>query len=55
MITDEKLEEFEDLAKPLIKFLNDNFHPMMKIIITTDNAELVEGYANIHTDEYVKD
>lgn len=58
MIIDKKTrDEFEKLAKPLILFLNnsDIFHPHMKIIITSTNAEVLEGSFNVVTTEYVKD
>jgi hypothetical protein len=37
------LEEFKVLCKPLNEWLQKNYHPHAKIIIETDNAEIVEG------------
>lgn len=51
----EKQEEFEKLAKPLIKWLNDNMHPHAKVIIETGRAEVIEGYYGFTTDKYIKD
>ncbi len=48
-------QEFEQLARPLIKFLNDNGHPHMHIVITTSDAEISEGVTAFSTDEYIKD
>jgi len=41
--TKEKSNEFKLLAKPLIKFLNDNYNPHCKIIIGSTSAEIVSG------------
>jgi hypothetical protein len=46
---------FEETAKPLIKWLNENGHPHMTIIVTTTHAELLEGVCAINTNEFVKD
>lgn len=51
----EKQLEFESLAKPLVKFLNDNYHPHVSIIITPDSAEILSGEMAFHTEEYIKD
>ena len=48
-------KKFEEVARPLIKYLNDNHHPMTKIIIETDSAEVVEGCMSFVTKEYIKD
>jgi hypothetical protein len=39
----EKLEEFHALCKPLNEWLQKNCHPMARIIIEYDHAEIVEG------------
>ena len=54
-MVDVKRKEFEVLAKPLIKFLNDNCNPHASIIITPDSAEVVYGEAAFYTKEYIKD
>lgn len=46
---------FEEAAKPLMKYLNENHHPMTKIIIETDSAEVVEGCMSFRTEEFIKD
>lgn len=47
--------EFEQLAKPLIKFINDYYHPHAMIIITPDSADILSGEMSIYTEEYIKD
>lgn len=36
-------KEFEQMAKPLNEWLQKNFSPHAKVIITSDGAEIVEG------------
>ena len=52
---EEKREEFKELSRPLIKWLNDNYHPHVKIIIDPTSAELVEGLMSFCTVDYIKD
>jgi hypothetical protein len=35
--------EFEKACRPLIKYLCENHHPHVKVIVTTTDAELLEG------------
>ena len=39
----DEIEEFEALARPMIKWLNDNWHPHVTVIITPTSAELLSG------------
>lgn len=55
ILSEEKRAEFEEAAKPLIKWLNDNCHPHVTVVTTTTTSELSEGVASIVTHEYVKD
>lgn len=48
-------DEFEELVKPLIKFLNDRGHPHMKIIVNTGGAELIEGLIGMTAEEFYLD
>lgn len=54
-ISEEKRKEFEEIAKPLIKWLNDNCHPHCSVLVDSTSAELVEGVACINTDEFLRD
>lgn len=51
----EQVSEFEALSRPLIKFLNDNCHPHVTVILTADSSEICEGVAAIRTADYIKD
>lgn len=55
ILTKEQLLEFEVASKPLIKFLCDNFHPHVTVIVTPSDAEICEGSALIKCDEFIKD
>ncbi len=41
--TNVKTRIFSDLCKPLMRYLSDNHHPHCTVILTSTNAELVEG------------
>lgn len=47
--------EFNEVVKPVIKWLNDNCHPHVTVIITPTGAELTEGVMAVNTMEFVKD
>lgn len=53
--TPEQREEFAKLIMPLIKYLNDNYHPYTTITITSTGAELSEGIYGIQTNQYIEE
>lgn len=54
-MTQEQKEQFEEKARELMKWLNENGHPHMSIIITPTTAELLEGCIAFTTEEYLRD
>ena len=50
-----RLDEFQALCDPLIKWLNDNANPHSKIIVTTGSAELLSGERAYHSTKFIKD
>ena len=46
--------QFEELVRPLIQFINDNYHPHTTIVVTSTNAEILEGIEVISTNDYTK-
>lgn len=38
-----KVKEFEELVRPIMKYLCENHNPHVTVIITQTNAELLEG------------
>lgn len=55
VLTEEQRQEFEALSRPLIKFLNDNCHPHVTVLVTPGSVELVEGVVSIPITDYIKD
>lgn len=43
IVTTEQQKEFKKLTLPLIRFLNNNFDPYVKVIVDTTNAEILGG------------
>jgi hypothetical protein len=38
-----EMTDFKKAAEPLLKYLNENYHPHVKVIITPTSIELLEG------------
>lgn len=55
ILTKEQLESFQEASKPLVKWLNENCHPMMSVTVEPTGAELFAGCAKINIEEYIKD
>lgn len=54
----EKLNKnkFEELARPMLKYLCENYHPHVSVIITPTSAELLEGLKSIgNVEDYLRD
>lgn len=48
--------KFEELARPMIKYLCENYHPHVSVIITPTSAELLEGLKTVgYIDDYIRD
>lgn len=45
---------FEELVRPLIKYLAENHSPHTSIIITNTSAEIVDGKLCFHTEDYLE-
>lgn len=46
---------FEDVVKPVIKWLNENANPHTSVNIDATSAQLLTGEIGIHTEEFIKD
>jgi hypothetical protein len=56
MVNTDRLDELKEAAAPLIKWLNDNYHPHVTAIVTPTSVELLEGVLNIpKIFDFVKD
>ena len=54
----EKLDKnkFEELTRPILKHLCENYHPNVTVIITPTSAELLEGLKTIgYVDDFIRD
>lgn len=54
-IPNNQQQEFENVVRPVMKWLAENQHPHTHIIITSTDAELSEGVNAISTSEYLPD
>jgi hypothetical protein len=52
---EEQLKEFENIVRPVIKWMAQNQHPHTAVIIDGVRAELVEGVMQFQTHEYIPD
>jgi len=52
--TKEQQAEFEQIARKMIAFINENCHPHVTVVISTTHAELSEGVCAFYTEDYVK-
>ena len=49
-------EKFEELARPMIKYLCEEFHPHVTVIITPTSAELLSSLKTIgRIEDYIRD
>lgn len=56
MILNKKQEaEFKEAVRPVMKFLNDNCHPHVSVVIDCKRAELSEGVCSVIIKDYLKD
>jgi hypothetical protein len=55
ILTKEQKERFEKAARPLMKYLAQNYHPHVTVIVDGSRAEILEGSASIVTDEFIRD
>lgn len=56
VLTHEKQDEFIALCRPLLKFLCENCHPHVTVIVTPTDAQLMEGICSTgQIMDYVQD
>ena len=49
------ISSFEDVVKPVIKWLNENANPHASAIVDATRATLFTGENRVHTEEFIKD
>jgi len=47
-------QAFEDAAKPLIRYLCDNHHPHVVVVVDSTRAQALEGLLNFNTTAFVR-
>ena len=55
IMTEEQMDEMLEVAKPLIKWMNENCNPHCECIVDMTTVKLVEGIATNNTEEFLKD
>ncbi len=55
ILTPQQRDELREVSKPLVKFLCDNFHPHVQVIVQPTGAEILEGLASVKIEEFIKD
>lgn len=55
ILSKEQQKEYEKAARPLIKWLNDNCHPHVTVVVDCSHAELSEGIYSFRTENYWRD
>ena len=51
----DRSSSFEDVVKPVIKWLNENANPHTSVSIDATSAHLLTGEISIHMEEFIKD
>lgn len=55
-VNKDKVKEFEQLARPVMSYLCENYHTHVTVVITPTNAELLEGQMSTgQIMDYVRD
>ena len=54
-LTKEQTDQMIEAAKPLVKFLCENCHPHVHIVIDSASVELFEGQVRVSIEEFIQD
>lgn len=52
---EDNAKRLEELARPLIQWLNETYHPHVTVIVTPVGVELVEGVFSVPVTDYIRD
>ena len=55
ILTKEQIAEIEKLSEPLVKFMNNNFHPHTFILVETSAVTVGEESARVPITKFIKD
>lgn len=54
-LNDDQRKTFEQVARPLMKWVNENCHPYVTVVVDCTSAELSEGVCCVRTEDYIRD
>lgn len=54
-LTDEQRAEFRKVTEPVIKWLNENCHPHVTVVVRCNSAEASTGVVAYSTEEFLQD
>ena len=55
ILNEQQRKDFEEAAKPLIRFMNEHCSPHTTVIVNATSAELLESAAMVTTEEFLRD
>jgi hypothetical protein len=55
ILTKDQTEQLLEASKPLMKFLAENFHPHVIVLVENDNAQIVECSARVQCGDFIQD
>ena len=55
ILSKKEIKDFEKVSKPLMKYLAENHHPHVTVIVVNNRAEIMEGSASVVTNEFIRD
>ncbi|MBL4941156.1 MAG: hypothetical protein JKY81_05765 [Colwellia sp.] len=55
VLTKQQREDFEKAARVMMKYLGENHHPHVTVIIDNGKAEILEASSSIVTEDYIAD
>lgn len=51
----EKREQLKKAAEPLVKLINEEYHPHVTVIVTPTSVEVLEGVSHIEITDFIVD
>lgn len=54
-MTEKQMKEFEEAARPLIKWLCENRNPHDIVIVEPESVQLKDGHCRVNVTDYIPD
>ena len=55
VLTEEQLKAFKSASVAMMKYLGENHHPYVKVIIENGSAEILESSARVVSEDFIPD